>query len=153
LVQTIPEIRNGSFSLCGMSVMIQENPPTGCASCIAYGKVACQCSLPAAPADKIEVFVHKTPAGVGVFAIRGRSFVLANQLTASWRMGCASAPFYARVQPGKVLSHAIYLLPNRLPAGMAPGLSPDGYGILEFLPGDVEEKLMSLPVNTRVKLY
>ena len=76
-----------------------------------------------------------------------------DQLTASWRTGAARAPFYARVQPGKVLSHAVYLLPNGLPAGAAPGLSPDGYGILEFLPADIEEKLMSLPVNTRVKLY
>jgi hypothetical protein len=57
------------------------------------------------------------------------------------------------VQPGKVLSHAIYLLPGGLPTGAAPGLSPDGYGILEFLPCDVDEKLMSVPVNTRVRLY
>ena len=139
-----------SFSLSAQMstcVPLCVTPESGCPYCA--------CLLPAAPDDQIEVYVKRTPAGTfGLFAIRGRTFVPPNQATLRWNMGAGSryAPFYINVRPGKQVKHAVYLF-NALPATQTVGLSPDGYGWLQFSPADIEERLKSVETNTCICLH
>lgn len=128
-------------------VPISVTPESGCPFCA--------CPNGASPANKIEVYVKRTPNGnLGLYAIYGRSFVPSNQSIVHWSVGTGSRylPFYVNVRPGKKVKHAVYMY-NELPENETVGLSPDGYGWLQFSPVEVEERLKQVKQNENIRLY